>query len=106
MLYQKHVICGSLDVLRDLMTVSRAKQEGPQDQHVQRTLQQLDSIGGFFRLDDSRYSTQKFTTLGRRTTESLVSNPGSKVLDLAGDGRHSRRAGGTRSGVSDDARQG
>src|SRR5207249_4418265 len=39
----------SLDVLGDLVTVSRSKQERAQNQHVQRSLQQFDTVRGFFR---------------------------------------------------------
>jgi hypothetical protein len=73
MLDLKHVICGSLDVLCDLVAVSLAKQECAEDQHVERSLQQFDSVGGFFRHSASRHSTQISVTVGRRPTEILVS---------------------------------
>jgi hypothetical protein len=67
-LHLEQVVGGPLDVFCDLMAVRRAKKEGPQNQHVQRPLQQLDSVWHL----DSRHSTQIGAMLGRRTTEMMV----------------------------------
>ncbi len=45
----QQVIAGPLDVLGDLVAMSGAKDQSFQDQHVERPLQQLDSVGGFVR---------------------------------------------------------
>ena len=58
MLDLEQVLGGSLDVLGDLVAVGRAKQQRPQDQHVQRALQQSDSLGRFVRYRHGRHSTQ------------------------------------------------
>src|SRR5882724_6070384 len=80
MLDLEQVLGRSLDVLRDLMPVSGAKQECAQDQHVQSSLQQFNAVGGFFRHSASRYSTQISCLLGRRATQLFVrkglANPG------------------------------
>ena len=44
MLHLKKIICGSLDVLADLMPVRRPVQKRSQDEHVQRSLQQIRSL--------------------------------------------------------------
>jgi hypothetical protein len=38
-LHLQEIIAGSLDMLANLMTVSRAIEEGPQDKHVQGSLE-------------------------------------------------------------------
>src|ERR1022692_1638748 len=88
----QQVFCRSLDVLRNLMSMSGTKQQRPQDQHVQRPLQQLDTVGGFVRHSVSRYSTQKSATLGRRPTKWLVSNQPHSV-PIPGSGRGLIRSG-------------
>jgi antitoxin PrlF len=45
----QQVIGGPLDMLRDLVSVSGSKPQSAKDQHVQRPLQQLDTVGGFVR---------------------------------------------------------
>ena len=64
----QQVVSGPLDMLRDLVAVGRPKQQGPQDQHVQRALKQLDSLGEFVRCRHSRHSTQNPSKPGRRST--------------------------------------
>ena len=44
MLHLEYILSGALDVLCDLMPVSGAENQGSQDEHVQRALQQLSSI--------------------------------------------------------------
>jgi hypothetical protein len=44
----QQVIHSPLNVFRDLMSVGGAEQKCPQNQHVERALQQLDSAGRFF----------------------------------------------------------
>src|SRR5207249_8319320 len=66
----EHVIRGALDVLGDLVPVGRAKHQRPQDQHVQRPLHELDSVGRFFVVPHGRYPTLDW---GRRSTITLVS---------------------------------
>ena len=40
----QHVVGGALDVLGDVVAVGGPEAEGPQDQHVERALQQVDPI--------------------------------------------------------------
>src|SRR5439155_22902824 len=42
----QQVFCGALDMLRDLVGVGGPEEQGAQDQHVQRALQELDTVGG------------------------------------------------------------
>src|SRR6202043_1892398 len=55
----ENVLCSPLDMLRDLMTVSRAKLQRSQDQHIQRALQQFKSVNRFGYHGVGRYSTLK-----------------------------------------------
>src|SRR3989442_10987800 len=51
------------------MSVGRTEQKGPQDEHIQGALQQVNSIDGVFGHSVGRYSTLQN---GRRATEVLV----------------------------------
>ena len=68
----QQVLCCPLDVLSNLVSVSGPKQQSAQDQHVQRPLQELDSVGGLVWHSVSRHSTLISVTQGRRSTNRIV----------------------------------
>ena len=45
----EYVVGGALDVLGDLMTVSRTEDQRSQNQHIQRALQKFDAFRRFLR---------------------------------------------------------
>ena len=51
------VIRGPLDVLGEFVPMGRTKHQSPQDEHRQRTLHELDSVGGVFVVSHGRYPT-------------------------------------------------
>src|ERR1039457_2836814 len=54
------------------MPMSWPEQQRPQDQHVERALDQFHPVLRFVGHSDGRYSTQKPATEGRRATRGLV----------------------------------
>ena len=59
MLDLEHLIAGSLNVFRDLVSMSGTQHQRPQDQHVQRSLQQFPAFRKFLG-HDGRYSTMQW----------------------------------------------
>ena len=57
MLDLQDVNAGALDVFGNLMAVGRAKQEGTQNEHIERALQELGAVGSVFGRHDGRHST-------------------------------------------------
>jgi acetyl esterase/lipase len=68
MLDLQQIICRALNVLCYLVPVSGTKQERAKDQHVERPLQQLDSVRGFGGHMDGRHSTLNSVGQGRHST--------------------------------------
>src|SRR6266404_6105834 len=65
------------------------KKQDPQNQHVERTLEQRDPIGRFCRHIAGRYSTFACHLEGRRSSINSVSKPSSRLrrLSLLGSSR-------------------
>jgi hypothetical protein len=55
----EEVLRGLLNMLGDLMSVAGAEEQGPQNEHVERALQQFDSVWWLFPHSVSRYSTMR-----------------------------------------------
>ena len=58
MLYLQHVVGGALEMLGDLVAVRGAEQERPEDQHVERALNQFHPVLRFASHNDGRYPIQ------------------------------------------------
>jgi hypothetical protein len=54
MLHLKKVVCGSLNVLADLVAVRRTVQECPKNEHIQRALEKVRACGVCFGMEDIR----------------------------------------------------
>src|SRR5580692_2126767 len=71
----QQVFRGSLDVLGNLVAMSGPEEQGAEDQHVQRSLEELDAVG-FVRHKDQQTFYPNRLLDGRRPTENLVSEAG------------------------------
>ena len=80
------VVRRPLDVGRDGMTVERAEEQGPQYQHVQRSLEQFDFLGRF------RGHVYSFPVM---TVGALLSVTVGILLTEFLDGENAKRVGGT-----------
>ena len=61
MLHLQKFICGPLNVLPDLVTVSRSIEKGPQDEHVKRSLEKTGPLLCLLR--HRRHSTLNLATM-------------------------------------------
>ena len=56
-LHLQHAVSGALDVLGDLMAMSRSEEECAQNDHIEGTVQEFRAIWRFLRSHDGRDST-------------------------------------------------
>src|SRR5258708_723067 len=76
MLHLEHVLSSSLNVLCDLVAMRGPEEQRPQDEHIERALQEFGPVWKLPRCHDGRDST---LSNGRRTTLGEVSQKDSSV---------------------------
>jgi hypothetical protein len=72
MLDLQHVLSGLPNLFCDLVAVDGAEKQGAQNQHIERTLQEINAVCGTIGHGAGRYSTRK----ANRMVETLLSHLG------------------------------